>query len=1208
MSSSKEAPPAFQFVQTFLKMNAADDDDLKLQRASTALLSDLQTLLPKLSPKRKHDGSSGQIHQRVREIDVQRIFTIVEPFQEDPQILDAHLKTFLPQLVVAYLETLRTSSRAKPKKHFVPLSHAICRILNLFCKVRGEKVIKGFLNNEPRYLEPILHEFEEGDNFPKEGEDPISQSIVPWEERYVLLLWLSHLSLAPFPLASMSALQSSQETAAALALELPPEAPGVTLRILTICIKGLQSATKERSAAANLLVRLSVRPDMQKLGLLSALVKWSLSFFSTTSETLSDIHQSLGVLTFLSGLVAAATNEEIGPFLSDIYQSCQNIIKQDNLLFVKSSAVARKLVVKTLRVIVVHILQATVPPPGLDGINDIAEVIEYLLETVGDGDTPVRYAASKALSIITMKLDTEMAGEVVDAILGELNENVYWQGQKRNLSGVSPLKWHGLTLTLSHLLYRRALSPAQLPEILNALLLAHAFEQRSATGGSQGTNVRDAACFGIWALSRRYSTKDLLAVDTSSIRAARHRHESFSIPQVLAIQLLVVACLDPSGNIRRGSSAALQELIGRHPNTVVEGIPMVQIVDFHAVGLRDRAICDVAIKAAQLHHMYWEAIFENMLEWSGTGSLDAPSRLSAASAIGLLSKGQSSSAVYDMVDQISAKLGALRPREVEERHGLVMALFALVTEVDCHNRIGVASEYDLNDTPSHIYLTNLWSLFGTSLKLEDKAFMSPTLRPEFTASAICNFLGVLATMTLHEAKQSRLSSIPIEEIVRLFNLCLGRYEESVLQAIPASARGVFELMSATSPSTAKETISNWLSQLESESSHNGRRYSGFAIALGAIYSLLGEVNVDVLSVTDEQDRIVKVLTFRCTASVDIQARTVALRALEVLLKNIPQNHSSVLMRRETKQHIADALHTALNDYTVTERGDVGSLVRLEALNTTGTAWSTGLLDGSSLEERLHADVLRLSLEKLDKIRARAAHVLEQGNLEHFEKVIQGVAEGVSSYLYFSTALQILLPSTSYTIKEAVLLGFVSSAGMASESVVQNSRAALLDALDISPTSTEDRASRTDEFSLVEVANCLVDLMKQSLETERVLIPLLEVVAFLFDMQIMHRLVPTPFNFRALLSVTQRAHFKSSHMQKLHLALDVYRGLGMIESTRKETIAKVTSMLLHPFPNIRVTAAETLWVLTQDESLKMQDWGQSPKALKEVVDGIKSAVL
>lgn len=61
------------------------------------------------------------------------------------------------------------------------------------------------------------------------------------------------------------------------------------------------------------------------------------------------------------------------------------------------------------------------------------------------------------------------------------------------------------------------------------------------------------------------------------------------------------------------------------------------------------------------------------------------------------------------------------------------------------------------------------------------------------------------------------------------------------------------------------------------------------------------------------------------------------------------------------------------------------------------------------------------------------------------------------------------------------------------------------------------------------------------------------------------------SFRTLLSYVQKSHFKSTHVQKLHLALDVYRGLGTIAATRADTLAKVTSMLLHPFPKVRSLA-------------------------------------
>lgn len=983
----------------------------------------------------------------------------------------------------------------------MPTSHAICYIINLFCKVRGEKVIKGFLNNEPRYLEPILREFEMGKNLERAEDEALPQSIVPWTERYVLLLWLSHLLLAPFPLASMSTLQASEETSTALGIELPAQIPGITLRVLNICFQCLHSASKERTAAAKLLVTLCVRPDMQEIGLLHVLVKWALSFFTNAVEETSDIHRCIGVLSFMSGLVASATNEEIGPFLAPAFQVCQRILQQESLIFLKSSAVARKLVVKTMRNVVIHCLQAASTSSTLDPTTALEEVIEALLESVGDGDTPVRYAASKALSVITLKLDSDMAEEVIEAILGSLDENVYWQGTKRNLSGVNPLRWHGLTLTLSHLLYRKAIPAHQLPDVLNALLLSLGFEQRSPTGGSIGTNVRDAACFGIWAMSRRYSTDALLAVQISSIRASEHR-PGMSVPQTLAIELVAVACFDPAGNIRRGSSAALQELIGRHPNTIHEGIPLVQTVDFHAVGLRQRAMCDVAVRAGDLHPVYWQALFETSLGWRGTGALDSDSRLFAARSIGLLSKSQTQAAVRQMTDQICAQLKTLRHREVEERQGLVSALAALVEASGDFKDPSQSSD-------RQAAFTYLWQLFDQQLKLEDKSFTSPSMRPEYTAASYCTFIAALARATRAVSKEQWGCQVPVNEITRILHLCLTRHEETVLESISDVAGPVLVLLQDVSPGLAESLVAAWLTKLENESSYSGLRCSGHAIALGAAYA------VSVLFSNDTpanlQLRVLQTITFRCTAAVAIEARTIALRALNIILRTCQEttNDSRSPRATDVKDRVAMALHIALNDYTVTERGDVGSLVRLEALKAVRTAAQANLFHDQAAETDLliYADVLRLSLEKLDKVRARAAAVIAEGFLVRKSVILAVRSDDVSSRAYFREALEAMQSTDSPIIREAICQGFIGSAGMASESVVQNCRDAVLDFTAAMPLINDPGSKK---MSLVDFTTCLVDLLKKELQNDRILLPLLEGLAFLFDMQVMHRLESTSF--------------------------------------------------------------------------------------------------
>jgi len=985
----------------------------------------------------------------------------------------------------------------------VPLSHAICYLLNTFCKVRGEKVIKGFYNNEPRYLLPILNELETGRNYATtDKNEQVHPAVVPWVERYILLSWLSHLMLAPFPLESMSVLQPSDETATLLRIQLPVQVPGVTLRVLAACFERLPSASRERGAAANLLVKLCGRPDMQKLGLLDTLVKWSASFFSKATEGEADIHQCLGVLSFLSGLVASTTNEEIGHRLSIVYGICRDVIGQESLANIKSSAVARKSIVKILRNTVVHCLQPDAAVLGIDATTVLEEVIEYLLEAVADGDTPVRYGSSKALSIITLKLDPELAEQVVEAILGSLNESVYWQGSKRNLSGVNPLRWHGLTLTLAQLLYRKAILAAQLPDVLNALLLSLSFEQRSPTGGSIGTNVRDAACFGVWALSRRYATADLLKVETASIRACEH-NSSLSVPQALAIELVVIACLDPAGNIRRGSSAALQELIGRHPNTIEQGIPLVQVVDFHAVGLRQRAMCNVAIKAAALHPLYWQALCNSLLGWRGTGSLDTDSRLFSAKATGLLSANRQGDVVRNVSEQICKQLESTRPREVEERQGLISALAALVETATATRPPQGRSNTGAKAHSPYAALFRLWNLLGKELKMEDKAFTSPALRPELTASSISRLIAALSAFTIKVPKQHWPDELPIAEISRMLDLSLTRHEDAVLDAVASAVPPALLLLEHGHGRLKDAILSDWILKLESEASYNGLRCSGHTVALGAAYAVAnGPKTHDNANASNVQKRITQVLTFRCTSAVAIEARVVALRSLGILL------HNTASLESEVQVQITGALHIALNDYTITERGDVGSLVRIEALEAVGIGWTKRSLtvDGSrDVSQQIYADVTRLSLEKLDKIRSIAARVLRLRQLTLLG--LGGSAADVSSASYFAEALNHFRRAQSTSIREAICLGYINSTGLGSESVAQNARDALIDFIDALPSDTKQEAG---QLSLADLLICMLGLIKANIDDDRVLIPLLETMAFLFDMQVMQRLTPASF--------------------------------------------------------------------------------------------------
>jgi hypothetical protein len=619
----------------------------------------------------------------------------LEPFQEDPQLLDPHLDKFVPLLADALLAYLRSPPSRLPGTNtqlLTPLSRAICRLLYTFCKVRGEKVIVRFFSTETRHLELLLSAIEKG----SQQEDGQSANLETadmweWEERYIVLLWLSQLLLAPFDLASISSEDTDdivQPTI--LGLSWPPNTPGLTIRVIPLALRYLSSSGKERDAAKILLVRISMRKDMQELGILNALVRWAI-FSLHSSQVVHSTYYYIGILSFLAGiLVSSEGTTDMTLYLEQISRLIQNVSAEEEPVFkaIKSSAVARKTILKVLRTITVLLIHNPHSMPDSD--MAIEATIGHMLDSLADSATPVRLAASKALSVITLKLPEEMAGEVGSAVLEGLKKNILYaekQGQKkkaRDLSRVNPLEWHGLMLTMSHLLYRHSIPPTELPPILNALRLGLVFEQRSTSGSSIGSNVRDAACFGIWAMARRYTTNDLQRLKLED-DVLTHRGPVKESPglQILATELVVSASLDPAGNIRRGSSAALQELIGRHPNTIAEGIKVVQVVDYHAVALRSRAVLEVASQAAELSDQYYQGLLNALLGWRGIQDGEAAARRVAANAIGILVATKQIASgtwqvVADAMDLIGERLKGLATREIEERHGLILAMAAII--------------------------------------------------------------------------------------------------------------------------------------------------------------------------------------------------------------------------------------------------------------------------------------------------------------------------------------------------------------------------------------------------------------------------------------------------------------------------------------------------------------------------------------------------
>lgn len=898
----------------------------------------------------------------------------------------------------------------------MPLPTAVCKLIYTFCKIRGEKVIVRFLNVETKYLELLLSTLEEAERN-QDSEDASLQWT--WEERYVVLLWLSHLMLAPFDLSTISSVYMEDvDIAGVLGFFWPSNVPGITTRILPLAAKYLACPGKERDAAKALLVRMAMRRDMQQLGVTNALMQWALFWLTPKNDgSVQSPYKYIGVLAFLAGIMAAsAETSYMEKYSSTVFYAVNAVSSNDDAMssVVKSSALAKKMTIKVMRSIAVSKLRKEVQ--NMAGIELVEATIGHLLESLGDNDTPVRLAASKALSIITLKLPGDMAAQVVTAVLESLNRNVRWVEVQsdsslppsRDLSSVDPLEWHGLILTLSHLLYRRSPPPASLGTITQALLRGLSFEQRSASGGSIGSNVRDAACFGIWALARRYTTEELLqvpieaAVD-AAIKATdldtNSRSINKSVLQVLATQLVVTASLDPAGNIRRGSSAALQELIGRHPNTVEEGIAIVQTVDYHAVALRSRAMREVALGATQLHSQYGQAVLEALLGWRGIGDANPVSRRLAGLAYGTVTAElarmapDSFQVLLMAIETIVQCITLLKARQVEERHGLLLALAAVMDQlpemVDKNRHadeqrllfmtpIIHKSLSSLDSILSNVETTTfrrpelvieaICRLFVSYFPIFEAAALGPSVtKPSvsgpdlLTASGTNTIPYVISQLEKGPRFKHPLATKISDAFQRNLDVWLSRPELEITQA--ASDASVILLIFLAGPQERDHMVAGWAELIRQRS--RSKNLAGYLSALTKSYATVSDCDA-----RDRADLICGSLLERWAQDQDVAVREWIVQSL--MQSEVLPDNQEVLLR---------LILEGLEDYTTTARGDVGSHVRLQAIKATKHLWS--LLTQSDYESAASRTVapsllrpmLRLAAEKLDRVRVEAQSTL-----------------------------------------------------------------------------------------------------------------------------------------------------------------------------------------------------------------------------------------
>ena len=214
--------------------------------------------------------------------------------------------------------------------------------------------------------------------------------------------------------------------------------------------------------------------------------------------------------------------------------------------------------------------------------DEIEDILVVLMDALRHQSHITRYSAAKGIGRITNRLSKEMGGQIVTNILKMLHF-------RENDSA-----WHGSCLALAELARRGMILPDQLCQVIERIKDALFYDQCRGNY-SVGDHVRDAACFVLWAFAR--------AFEPSVIK-----------PYVFEIAPLLVtmALFDREVQCRRAASAAFQEHVGRQ-GSFPHGIEVLTTIDNIAVSQIRHTFLKLSMKIAQFDE-YLEPMVCHLLQ------------------------------------------------------------------------------------------------------------------------------------------------------------------------------------------------------------------------------------------------------------------------------------------------------------------------------------------------------------------------------------------------------------------------------------------------------------------------------------------------------------------------------------------------------------------------------------------------------------------
>jgi tubulin-specific chaperone D len=706
---------------------------------------------------------------------------------------------------------------------------------------------------------------------------------VPWECHYVLFLWLSAAMRVPFPLESIVADTTIVELFSSLCSAL--HAPG-----------------KVSEGAAMALSIFLVRKDAET---------FLNTFLTTCLHDAKRKGKANGVVSALARIFKVGQRERLLPYVQDILKILDDLVDMSQtsgmLLRVK---LAQRIALVCLKERVCS-WRYNRGARVLFGRKPLENIGNQAASDINQSSAQMTHSSSKSndghdgdggdIAITAQQEDS--VEQVVDALLIGLQHRdtiVRWSSAKgigricarlpkyhsEDVTGAtirlfsSPAvaradsSWHGGCLALAELARRGLILPqtSQFDALVRVIRTAAAFDIRRGAH-SVGAHVRDAACYVVWALARAYESADVGPYASE-----------------IAETILPVALLDREVNCRRAASAALQECVGRlGERSIAEGIKLVTVVDYFALGDRGLSYTKLAPAVAEMASgMYFQCILTEL--W--TGKLihwDETVRELAAKGLAALvhvdRRDELVNVVIPKLLDVSVQRG-----DAVHRHGAVLGLGKLVLAIK--SKLTISAIQRLQILPGSI---------------QQKGYFRGRIG-DLMRCATCALIASCAEARNGVYSPTGLGRVAADEAFSILELALGSGKEEINLAASRAFEQLCKHYVHDDPKWYTEVVDKvdrgtlQISRIELA--------RGFALAAGAI----GSCRASLIAFKSVRQALVH--------SKDIEVRRNAAQSLGRL---------NPVLDDDFTVDVLVALTCSMADYTVDDRGDVGSWVREAAM-------------------------------------------------------------------------------------------------------------------------------------------------------------------------------------------------------------------------------------------------------------------------------------